>query len=126
LNGVAYKFMNAEIVVKNALQVINENYGTDRAEGFYREGFRDITFAIEARLTDDLAAYTIAEGGNRFELFIQTGQTEGNIVAKYAPQAEFDTVPEISDEIGALTLNFAGSLFENLAAGNDEFSLGLL
>jgi hypothetical protein len=125
INGTAYKFLKAQLVLKNNLTLVNENYGTSQAEDFYRNGFRDISFTFDARVTDDVSVYTIAKNVTSFEFFMQTGQTEGNIVAVYAPNAEFSMAPDFNDDNGAMSYPFAGVMTESAAAGNDEISIGL-
>ena len=124
INGTARKFMTMEISLDNGLDLINENYGTLMAEGYDAPEFRELTFSLERRADDDFTLYDLAEAGTQFELFLQTGQTEGNIIAVRAPKAEFEQVPELPDDNGALTHSFAGVLAEN--TGDDELSLGLL
>jgi hypothetical protein len=123
--GTAYKFLSFELQHNNGLDLINENFGTSMAEGYDEPDWRDITFSLDARVTEDFALYDLAEAGTRFELFLHAGATEGNIVALRAPQAELAQVPELPDDNGRLTYSFAGSFNED-SVGNDEYSIGLL
>lgn len=127
LNGAAYKFMNVEFDIKNGIELISENYGTSMAEGYDRPNFREIGFSLEARVTDDLAAHALAVSAGQFPLFLQTGQTEGNIVALFAPAAELAGVPDISDsDPGAISYSFNGVCVESVEDSNDELTLGIL
>lgn len=124
LNGTAYPFLTGEIALVNTLELQNEEYGTSKAKGFFRNGFREVTFSLEARVTDAMTVYALAELVSNFELFVQTGATEGNIVAVRAPKCEFEQVPDTPDDNTALAWSYAGVCLET--TGNDEFSIGLL
>lgn len=124
LNGTAYPFLTGEIALVNNLELQNEEYGTSKAKGFFRNGFREVTFSLEARVTDVMTVYALAELVSNFELFIQTGATEGNVVAVRAPKCEFEQVPDTPDDNTALAWSYAGVCLET--TGNDEFAIGLL
>jgi len=130
LDGTAFKITKANIEVNNLLELINDSYGNDRAESYYRGGRRDVTFSLDARLTDDQAAYAAAEAASDTTLMIQAGKTEGAIIAVYAPRAEFD-IPDVPDDDGAIRLSYRGACKETLLGlngagfvGNDELILG--
>ena len=124
INGTTYCFASGEIVLGNNFALINECYGTSLAEGFFRDSFRDVTFSLEAPVSDDFALYDLAVSGASFELFLQTGLTEGNIVAVRLPACQLDDVPNFGDDNGRNAYQFAGVAVENSAAGNDEGALG--
>jgi len=124
VNGVARKFMKCEVSIDLGRELISENYGTSMAEAFDEPDFRDVTFSFERRADTDYTLYDLAEDGALFDLLLQTGLTEGNIVAIHAPKAEIEHVPQLPDDNGVLTHSFAGVLNEN--AGDDEVALGLL
>lgn len=126
INGVAYPILSLDLQLANNFVLQNEDYGTSNAVGFYRDGFREVTFSLEARVNDNFTVLALAELVSSFELFLQTGVTEGNVVAIAAPEAEFEQVPDIDDPNGALTYSFAGVMTEASTNGNDEASLGLL
>lgn len=126
VNSTAYAFISGEIVIANALALVNEDFGTSRATGYSRDGvFRDITFTLDARVTDDFTLYQLSETVANFGLFIQAGVTEGNIVAVRAPNAELAQVPDTPDDNGRLTWSFSGVCKELSATGNDEIAIGL-
>lgn len=122
--GTTRKFMSMDFSIDNGLDLISENYGTSLADGYDAPDFREITFSLEVRASEDLAMYDLAEAGTPFDLLLQTGQTEGNIIALHAPKAEFESVPDMPDDNGALTHSFAGVFAED--TGDDECALGLL
>lgn len=124
IDGTAYPFMTGDIKLTNNLELRNEVFGTDQAQGFYRNGFRAVTFSLEARVGDDMTVYALAELGSDFELHLQTGLTEGNIVAVRAPRCQFEQTPDTPDDNGALAWSYAGVCLET--TGNDEFAIGLL
>lgn len=124
INGTAYPFMTGAIKLANNLELRNEEFGTDRPQGYYRNGFRAVTFSLEARVTDSMTVYALAEVGSNFELHLQTGLTEGNIVAVRAPVCQFEQTPDTPDDNGALAWSYAGVCLET--TGNDEFAIGLL
>jgi hypothetical protein len=126
INGTPYQFMKADVQIQNSYELLR-NYGSAIAESMVRNNFRDITFKLDARVNEDLSVYTLAENATQFELCLQTGHTEGNIVGVYAPAAEINGTPDLSDsDPGVLTYSFAGVLLESAATGNDELAIGLL
>src|SRR6266542_297341 len=117
INGVDYCVIGGEFALKNQFELINECVGTSLAEGFYRSGIRDVTFSLEAPVTNDFSLYDIAASVANFELFLQMGVTEGNIVAVRAPACQLDNVPNFGDDNGRNTYSFAGVAIENSTAG---------
>lgn len=132
VNDTALRIVRADFQVANLTQLINDSFGHDRAEDFYRDGRRDITVAIEQRLTDDTTLYALAEGPTDFALLLQAGLTEGRIVAIYAPRCELN-IPEIPDDDGGIRNQYTAVCKETLAGldgngagGNDEIIVGFL
>jgi hypothetical protein len=123
LNGVAYRITKCDVEIDNASELVNDSLGTDRAEDFYRGGRRDITVALDARLTDDATLFALAETAGDGTLLLHTGNTEGRVIAMYAPRAEFD-VPDVPDDDGAIRMSFKGVAKETV--GNDELYLAFL
>lgn len=124
INGTPYCFTAGDLVIANHFALINECYGSSVAEGFFRDGFRDVTFSLEAPVSDDFTLFDLATAGTAFELFVQTGLTEGNIVAVRAPNCVIDNVPNFGDDNGRNAYSFAGVAVENSANGNDEAAVG--
>lgn len=117
LNGVAYRVTSIDAEIDNAIELVNDSLGTDRAEDFYRNGRRDITLALNARVTDDASLYALAETAGDGTLLAHVGNTEGRVIAIYAPRAEFD-IPDVPDDDGAIRWSFKGVAKET--NGNDE------
>lgn len=126
INGTAYCFISGDIVIANHFELINECYGEPLAEGFFRNGFRDVTFSLEAPVSDDFTLLDLAMSVADFELHMQTGTTEGNIVAVRAPKCQLENVPNFGDDNGRNTYSFAGVAVENSATANDEVAIGIL
>jgi hypothetical protein len=132
VNDAALKIVRADFNVANLTQLINDSFGLDRAEDFYRDGRRDITVSLEQRLTDDTTLYDLADGPTDFALLLQAGLTEGRIVAVYAPRCELN-IPEIPDDDGGIRNQYTAVCKETLAGldgvsegGNDEIIVALL
>jgi hypothetical protein len=129
LGSTAYKVLGLNVEVDNGLQLQNEDFGTSLANGFFRPGRRNITFGLNARVTDlssaaTNVAYTNAEGGSDFVFFAQCGSVAGNIVAVYSPRAEFSEIPDTPDQDGSLQWSFKGLFKEvNGGSGNDEMTV---
>lgn len=123
LNGTAYKITKLDIEVNNMMELINDSLGEDRAEGFYRNGRRDITLGIDARMTDDATLYALAEAAGDGVICGHVGNTEGRVWAYFLPKAEFD-IPDTPDDDGAIRWSFKGVAKETL--GNDELILAQL
>ena len=116
-NGTAYKITNFDWQLDNAQELVNDTFGTDRAEDMYREGMRLVTLGLNARQTDDVAVVTAAEAAGDNTLLVHAGNTEGKIVGIYCPRAEFD-IPDEDDPAGAIRWTFRGMAKETV--GNDE------
>ncbi len=121
LNGAAYKITKIDVEANNAMELVNDSLGEDRAESSYRNGRRDFTIGIDARLTDDQALYALAETAADGIITAQCGNTEGKVIAIHAPRAEFD-IPDVPDDDGAIRLSYKGVCKETV--GNDEVFLG--
>jgi hypothetical protein len=116
-NGTAYQIMKLSSALTNAEALQNDIYGTDRAQGFYRNGRRSLALAVDARVTDDLAVVTQAEIASDNALLIQCNNVEGKTIGLYMPRVEFD-VPQTPDGDGAMSYSFTGVAKE--VSGNDE------
>lgn len=122
-NGTARKITRLDLEIANMSELINDSLGASAAEGFYRGGRRDITLAVDHRLTEDEALYAAAEAAGDATMLCHVGNTEGRVWAVYAPKAEFD-IPDIPDDDGAIRLSFKGVAKET--DGNDEFVIANL
>lgn len=116
-NGTAYKITQFDWQLNNAQELVNDTYGTDRAEDMFRDGMRLITLGLNARQTDNVAVVSAAEAASDGTLLVHAGNTEGKIVGLYCPRVEFD-IPEEDDPAGAIRWTFRGMAKE--VVGNDE------
>ena len=80
IDAVVYKFITAEVAISNGMVLRNTEYGANDATEVYRKGRREVTISMESFLGDE-ALYDLAEAGTETEFLLQTGRTEGNIVA---------------------------------------------
>jgi len=117
VNGTAVKLKKFDFDIANAMALANDEIGTDRAEEYWRDGERDVTFSLDQRVRSDTTISALAEAATDFELLVWTGNAEGRMFAIYIPKAELDN-PESPDGTGQLTLSYKGLAKEN--AGNDE------
>ncbi len=125
IDGGEYLIKTMEIAITNALLVRNQEYGVNKPTELYRQGRREITIGLEAFAETEATLYDKAEAGTNVEVLKQTGRTEGNIVAIYAPRVEF-TVPEQDDPDEEINWTFAGTALETVDNKNDELYLALL
>ena len=122
-NG-AYLFRSAEIEIVNGLAVRNTEYGVNAASELYRRGRREVSVSLDAWAETAATLYALAEAGTNVQLLLQTGLTEGNIVAVYCPKVEFK-VPTLDDPDEEVTWSYAGMALETADALNDELALVL-
>lgn len=123
VDGTAYDFLKAEVRINNNMAVQHENYGYTAAQAFYRRIQREVTFNVDARVSDDSTLYDKALAAADSVLLLQTGFTEGSIIAVYAGQVDFK-LPSTPDDDAENTWSFSG--FARGATGNDEIYLGFL
>jgi len=123
LNGTAYKLTNFDIEINNMIELVNDSVGQSAAEDYYRNGRRDITLSVDARITDDASLYALAEAASDGNVMIHAGNTEGRVIAFCMPRSEWD-IPDTPDDEGALRWSFKGVAKEIL--GNDELIVALL
>lgn len=125
IDGVAYLFKTMEVALTNALVVRNQEYGVNAGTEVYRQGRREITFGLEAFAETEASLYDKAEAGSNVTLLKQTGKTEGNIVAIYAPRVEFK-VPDQDDPDEEVNWSFSGLALETADGENDELTIALM
>ena len=118
-----YKFKTFSVAIANGLAVRNQEYGVNIPTEVYRSGRREITLSLEAFAETEATLYDLAEAGTNASLLKQTGRTEGNIVAVYAPKVEWK-VPETDDPDEEVNWAFEGLALESSDGENDEISLG--
>ena len=124
IDAAAYKFTTSEVAIANGLEVRNQEYGVNKPTAIYRKGRREITISLESFI-DDAALYDLAEAGTNTVYLKQTGLTEGNIVAVYAPVVEWK-VPDQDDPDEEPKWSFTGLALESADAKNDELTLCLM
>jgi hypothetical protein len=125
IGNTAYLFKRLEATISNGLAVRNQEYGVSTATEIYRQGRREISLTLEAFAETEATLYDLAEAGTNTILLKQSGKTEGNIVAVYAPKVEFK-VPDTDDPEEEVNWSFAGMALESVDGANDELSLALM
>lgn len=116
----AYEMLKLEITLSNAMDVDNFPAGISKAQGFFRRGKRSVKPVINAMFSNDLTLLDAGENTTDQVLLAQSGQTEGSIVAFYAPAVEFD-VPDDPDSDETMELASSGTA--KGVNGNDELAL---
>jgi hypothetical protein len=125
IDGAAYLFKSLEVSIGNGLQIRNQEYGVNGGTEIYRQGRREITLSLEVFAETESTLYDLAEAGTNVSLLKQTGRTEGNIVAIYAPIVEFK-VPETDDPEEEVSWSFEGLALESADGANDELTLAIM
>lgn len=125
IDGVLYLFKNLEVTISNGLILRNQEYGVNTPTEVYRQGRREIGITLEAFGETEATLYDKAEAGSNVVLMKQTGRTEGNIVAIYAPKVEFK-VPEQDDPDEEVNWAFTGLALETVDGLNNELTLALM
>jgi hypothetical protein len=124
VSAAAYKFKKLDIEIANGLELRMDEYGTASASEILPRGRRQVTLALDAAVGDEAPIYDNAESGTPIPVALQTGFTEGNIIAIYAPLVDFE-VPDLDDGDGVPTWPFKGVCKESADAANDELKLAL-
>jgi hypothetical protein len=118
INTVAVEFLKLDITIANTMEMDNFQFGTSSAVGYFRKNKRKVMATITAILSDNTTLMAAAENAtDNNVLLAQCGQTEGNIIAVYGPNLDFD-VPDMPDGEETLELSFTGQM--KGVAGNDE------
>lgn len=126
LANTAAKFLKLNIELTNGIKLRNESYGYSSAEESYRSGRAEITVGLDMRAESESTLYDLAEAGTNAGVFVQTGYTEGNIIAVYMPNVLF-TVPDTDDpDDGEVNFPFKGKAQETSDAALDALVLALL
>lgn len=118
----AYKFIKFDAAITTGVELRKDTYGYDSPEGILMTGRRKIELTLNARLGDQAVIYDPAAAGTRLAIMKQTGFTEGNIVAIYAPLVEFSVPDEDSPE-DVPTWSFKGLACESADGQNDELRI---
>lgn len=125
-NGASYCITKMTVAIDNMEKLENWCFGTDRAEGFYRDGRRSVTLTISAYMTDNVSLLAAGETYSDNSLLVYAGNAQGRIVGLFMPRIELDS-PLVTDADGAIQWAFKGVAKETVAglggtatAGNDE------
>lgn len=123
IDNTATKFMKLSLDLNNALKVRADSYGQDKAEEVFRVGRPVISVGLDVRAESE-TLYDLTEAGTNCGVFLQTGFTEGNIIAVRLPSVSF-TVPDTDDPDEEVNFPFKGEARESTDAALDIFSLAL-
>lgn len=125
IGNTAAKILKLGFDLTNAIKLRNESYGYSSAEEGYRVGRADIAVGLDMRAESESLLYDLAEAGTNAGVFLQTGFTEGNIIAVRAPNVEF-TVPDTDDPDEEVNFPFKGLAMETSDSALDALQFGLL
>jgi len=125
IDDALYLFKSLEVTIGNGLVVRNQEYGVNAPTELYRNGRREIALSLETFAETESTLYDLAEAGTNVSVLKQTGKTEGNIIAIYAPKVEFK-VPETDDPEEETSWSFTAMALETADEQNDELTLALM
>lgn len=121
--NTAAKIMKLGIDLSTGIKLRSESYGYSSAEEAYRAGRAEIGCTIDMR-TESQTLYDLAVAGTNTGIFLQTGFTEGNIIAIHMPAVEF-AVPDTDDPDDEVNFPFKGMALESSDGALDAFYLML-
>jgi len=124
IGNTAAKILKLGVDLNNAIKLRNESYGYSSPEEGFRVGRADIALGLDMRAESESLLYDLAEAGTNAGVFLQTGFTEGNIIAVRAPNAEF-MVPDTDDPDDEVNFPFKGMALETSDAALDALQLAL-
>ncbi|MCP4200648.1 MAG: hypothetical protein GY769_01780 [bacterium] len=125
VDDTEHEFKSLEVALSNTIVVRNQEYGVNGGTEIYRQARREITLALETFADDPAILYEEAVAGNNVSILKQTGKTEGNIVAIYAPRVEWK-VPEQDDPDEEVNWSYSALALETADGENDELTLALM
>ena len=120
--SAAYKFIKLDAAIDTGVELRTDTFGFDSPESILMTGRRKVELTLAARLGDQAVIYDPAAAGTRVAIMMQTGFTEGNIIALYAPLVEFSVPDEDSPE-DVPTWSFKGLCCESVDGQNDELRI---
>ncbi len=124
LGAAAEEFVKAKLELTNGHALQNNAYGTSSPQGAFRKSqFRTARFSVTTQASDDVTIFDASEAGTTQAGLLQTGITEGQIIAIYFPTWQIDEPP--GHDLGGVEdymEEFSGQLLGS-STGNDEFSL---
>lgn len=124
VGAAAYKFIKLDLEIQTGVMLRDNSYGFSSPESILMTGRRIVTLGLDALVADESVIFDNAESGTRLAIFKQTGFTQGNIVAVYAPQVDFE-VPSQDDSDEIPTWPFRGVCCESADEQNDEVMIAL-
>lgn len=124
VGAAAYRFRKLDLEIATGVMLREDSYGFASAESILMTGRRAVTLGLDALVGDEAVIYDNAESGTRVAIHKQTGWTEGNIIAIYAPQVDF-TVPDQDDTDEVPAWPFKGVCCESADGQNDEVFVAL-
>jgi hypothetical protein len=124
IGDTSYLIKKAGLDLTNGLKVRNEEYGANAdsaiASELYRDGRRAIGVSLDAFVETAATLYDLAKAGTTSSFFSQTGRTEGNIIAVFAPKVNWSGVPDTDEPEGAASWSAKGVGLESVDGANDE------
>lgn len=122
--NTAAKILKMGIDLTTGMKVRNESYGYSSAEEAYRAGRAEIACSLDLR-AESQTLYDLTVAGTNTGLFLQTGFTEGNIIALWMPAVELQ-VPDTDDPDDEVNFPYKGMALESSDGALDALYLGLL
>jgi Phage tail tube protein len=119
IGGTAEDYIKAEFTLTNGFDLDNFAGGTSQARAFFRRGKRRVEVNLGTMVSDDTTLITAAENTTDQTVLVQSGDTEGSIIAVYCPLVEFE-VPENPDDDETQDWSYSG-VAKATVAGNDSF-----
>lgn len=125
LGNTSAKLLKLNVELSNALKLRNESYGYSSAEEVYRSGRAGISVDLQMRAESQTVLYDNAVAGTNVATFLQTGFTEGNIIAIRLPAVEYQ-VPDTDDPDDEVNFPFKGVALESSDLALDAIQFALL
>lgn len=124
VGSATYKHIKSDLEIQTGVMLRENSYGCSSPEEILMTGRRVVTLGLDALVADEAVIFDNAEAGTRLAIMQQTGFTEGNIIAWYAPQVDFE-VPSQDDSDEIPTWPFKGVCCESTDEQNDEVIIAL-
>ncbi|HXV60651.1 MAG TPA: phage tail tube protein [Vicinamibacteria bacterium] len=125
IDDTLYLIKSLGVSFTNSLEARNNEYGVSLATELNRNGLREVPVTLEAWAETPATLYNKTKAGSLVEILVQTGRTEGNIVAVYMPSVDVQP-PEQDDPDENVNWSFSGAAIESAAGANDELKIALL
>lgn len=123
LNGGTIKFKSWTVAIKNAIEMFNDHYATESADGFVMGGKREITFSGDIRLEkDSVFVMGDSESLTAVDAAIVWGNTAGNMGSIDMDYVYFDK-PEIDAGTGETSTTSISGRAVASSSFNDEIMI---